>query len=348
MSVVFPNSNLPTSSQPWGREVTKQLSNIIASSTSAQINNAARDNQLNSSIIALNGVVTEVQAATTAAQTAADDAQDAINGLIGLGSSGSPYSIFANNISGGTITGITIQSAASGTRVVMESSDLEFYYNSTYVGKIQGNDNSWTSDAALTLESSTGGSIISLEGSGVSIYATSSGNGISVTNSENISYGNFRATGQLTSNGLIQSGGNMRSGGVLGRIELVGGGTTGASINDNGNLIRTTSSERYKQDIENLSVNYDEVLSLQPKRFRLKDEVSEHENARYYAGFIAEEIDQTSLKDFIAYQTLEDGSRRPDGVYYGELTTVLLEAIKHQDKLIKSLNDRITELEKGA
>jgi hypothetical protein len=124
-----------------------------------------------------------------------------------------------------------------------------------------------------------------------------------------------------------------------------GGGTTGASINNNGTIIRTSSSERYKQDIENLQVSYEDLLTLQPKRFRLKDEAAENTNARYYAGFIAEEIDQTSLKDFVAYQTLEDGTKRPDGVYYGELTAALLEAIKHQDALIKSLTDRIVALE---
>jgi hypothetical protein len=341
MTIIFPKNNLPEPSQPWAREVQKQLVNVIASDRKNEINNATRDNQLNSSLITLTGVVADVK-------IAADEANDAINGLIGLGSSGSSYTLNADNINAGTITGITIQSAFAGTRVVMSSSELQFYFGSSYVGKIQGNDNSWSTGAALTLISSTGGSQVSVDGSEVNIFATSSGNGLSVTNSENISYGNFRATGQLTSNGLIQSGGNMRSGGVLGRIELVGGGTTGASINNNGNLIRTTSSERYKQDIENLLVDYDEVLSLQPKRFRLKDEVSENEDARYYAGFIAEEINQTSLKDFVAYQTLEDGSKRPDGVYYGELNTILLEAIKHQDKLIKSLTERITVLENGA
>jgi hypothetical protein len=350
MSVVFPNSNLPTSSQPWAREVTKQLSNIIASSTSSQINNAARDNQLNSSIIALTGVVNDVR-------VAAQEANDAITGLTSLGSSGSAYSIYANNISGGTITGVTIQSAASGTRAVMSASDLAFYYESTYVGKVQGNDNSWSDAAALTIISADGTSQISVENSGISLYSTGTGNGIGVNDSENVSYGNFRCTNALTSNGLIQSGGNMRSGGTLGRIELDNApAVTGASINTNGNIIRTSSSARYKTDISDLNISYESIInSPSPKLFRLKDDVfgseengfQANENARYYAGFIAEDFANTDLDIFVSHMNTEDG-QIPDGFYYAEFTSALLIAVKEQHAKIEELNDRITELEKGA
>jgi len=71
-------------------------------------------------------------------------------------------------------------------------------------------------------------------------------------------------------------------------------------------FVRTTSSERYKQDIEDLVVNYDELISLIPKRFRLKEEAETNEDSRYYAGFIAEEIDATSLKDFVGYEKLAE------------------------------------------
>jgi hypothetical protein len=135
------------------------------------------------------------------------------------------------------------------------------------------------------------------------------------------------------------------SDGSLSIANLGGGGTTGASIDTSGNVIRTTSSERYKQDIEPLEVNYQDLLSLEPKRFKFKSEASEDENARYYAGFIAEEIAETSLTDFVAYTTDEDGNKIPDGVYYAELSTALLTAIKHQDELIKSLTSRVKALE---
>jgi hypothetical protein len=348
MSVVFPNNNLPTSSQPWGREVTKQLTNIIASSASSQINNAARDNQLNSSIIALTGVVTDVQ-------TAAQEANDAITGLTSLGSDGSPYSIYANNISGGTITGVTLQSASSGQRVAINGTNIGLYNSSN---ELSGTINGESQAGFPTLIINNGSSEIDmrnnyLQANGGSNSLLLSGTTASLTGSNTFIGGDnitLLSQGSIFTQGTISSSGNIRAPGITSTTFLqaenhAGGGTTGASINNNGTIIRTSSSERYKQDIEGLSVDYNDLLSLEPKRFRLKEEAAENPDARYYAGFIAEEIDQTSLRDFVAYRTMQDGSVVPDGVYYGELTAALLEAIKHQDTLIKSLTDRISVLE---
>jgi hypothetical protein len=305
MTVIFPKNNLPEPAQPWAREVQKQLANVITSDRSNEINNATRDNQLNSSLITLNGVVSEVKTvATQAAQAAADaaaaadDANDAINGLIGLGSDGSAYTLKANNITSG------------GVR-----------------------------DGVLTLNSGSNSSIQLFNG-GVDINGPSA----------QMKVGNSGGGGTLHNGSFSVLGGNIRAPGITSTTFLQaenhsGGGTTGASINNNGTIIRTSSSERYKQDIEDLTVNYEDLLSLQAKRFKLKDEAAQDPNARYYAGFIAEEIDQTSLKDFVAYRTMEDGSVLPDGVYYGELTSALLEAIKHQDSVIKLLTSRLEALE---
>ena len=319
MTTVFPNNNLPTAAQPWAREVQKQLSNVIASDNSERINNTARDNQLNSSVLSLSAVVRDVStvaeeasdaaaaaaAAAATANTAATNASNAINGLIGLGSSGSGYTLNVSNIT----TGGTLR------------------------------------DGVLTLDSGSNSSVAIFNG-GVDINGPAAQ--VKVGNSGG---GGIRLEGAVNSSGLIQSGGNMRSGGTLGRVELDGGGTTGASINGSGNIVRTSSSERYKQDIDDLNVDYEDVLLLSPKKFRLKqevngdDEVKANANARYYAGFIAEEIAETPLSIFVSYERLEDGTERPDGVYYAELTTALLQAIKHQDTLIKSLTERVTMLE---
>jgi hypothetical protein len=162
-------------------------------------------------------------------------------------------------------------------------------------------------------------------------------------------YGGFTSlTGQMASGsistGSISSGTIIASGSII-RSALVGGGSTGATFANDGSLVRTGSSARYKQDISDTSYSYDDILTLQPKKFRWINEAESDENARYYAGFIAEEIAGTPLDIFVAYQTLEDGTKRPDGVYYAELTSALLSAIKHQDQLIKSLTSRIEALE---
>jgi hypothetical protein len=153
------------------------------------------------------------------------------------------------------------------------------------------------------------------------------------------------STGNMYAAGTMSCGSDMATSGSLTRTALNGGGTTGASFTNSGALVRTSSSERYKQDIEDADYSYEDILNLKPKSFRLKEEVLEDENARRYAGFVAEEIAGTSLDIFVAYQVMEDGTKRPDGVYYPELTSALLSAIKHQDATIKSLTARIEALE---
>jgi len=127
---------------------------------------------------------------------------------------------------------------------------------------------------------------------------------------------------------------------------LIGASTTGASINAAGYLIRTPSSERYKQDINDASYSYEDILSLQPKTFKLKEEVVALDNPRIYAGFIAEDLDKLeTLKIFVNYSVQEDGSKIPDGVQYGEMVSALVSAIKHQHSIIQELSARVVKLE---
>lgn len=87
MSIIFPKNNLPEASQEWAREIQKHLNNVIESSVSDEINNLARDNQLNTSVVAIQAV---------------------LNGLVSLGSTSSGYTINANNITTGTIDASTV------------------------------------------------------------------------------------------------------------------------------------------------------------------------------------------------------------------------------------------------
>jgi hypothetical protein len=348
MTIVFPKNNLPEPAQPWAREVQKQLANVIASDRANEINNATRDNQLNSSLISLTRVVSDVKIAS-------DEATEALNGLLGLGSSGSEYTINASNInagsisgnfiSGGTITGVIFQTRSSGARISLTATRQSFFND---LGSESG---------FIEVDGAAYRNGLTLSASGTTLILTSgqaemaAGGSSIVANNQGV-----QAFGTFNGNGRIESGGNMRSNGTLGRIALDGDGqgTTGASFNSAGNLVRTASSERYKQDIGELVINYEDLLLLSPKKFRLKEEVigseeiEANKNARYYAGFIAEEIAETPLDIFVSYEKLEDGTSRPDGVYYAELTAALLAGIKHQDTLIKSLTERITTLENGA
>ncbi len=161
------------------------------------------------------------------------------------------------------------------------------------------------------------------------------------------------ANGAMTLNSGLTSGGTVSgvnltaNGGSIIRTALAGQGSSGATFNDSGALIRTTSSERYKQDIVAAEYSYEDILSLEPKVFRLKEEVVSNENARIYGGFIAEDLDKLeSLRVFVNYKLEEDGSKVPDGINYGEMVSALVVAIKKQDSIITALTARIETLEK--
>lgn len=356
----FPNSNLSTTSQPWGREVEKRIVDTAIKVDSNEVNNNARDTQL---LAALNR--TNIAAAT--AQQAADKAQEAIDNITSVeeavyypgtteinGGNIRANTIAANKISAGELVGFTVKTAYSGQRVEMNSTTMNFYdSNGNSAGQIVATPFSPTV-ASMNVNSNTGGSGLLMFNDLASIYGKN-GSSIQVGTTTN---GNIDINANTTNGGVtlganyisllapnVDSSGRITAGTFFTSNGLVGTGTTGASINSAGSIIRTPSSARYKQDIEPASFDYEDILSLQPKTFRLKDEVLENDNARRYAGFIAEEIAKTPLDVFVSYREGENGEQEPDGVYYAELTSALLLAIKHQDSLIHSLTARIEALE---
>lgn len=391
---VFPKNNLPTGSLNWSREVEKAVTNLETTFKSAEVNNVTRDAQLQNNYKRLDAALTQLTTTTAAADQAQTDALTAVStantantnalnalqDIIDLGSPNGP-SINATNITGGIITGITVQTAASGTRSKLSGSNIEFFsslYNSgaSRVGYIQGDDGgsagvyiisdqgaialdavdiTLSGDTTVTGELSVGGSFnpgsistgaitsTSLGTGGITASSVSVGTsniGSNYVNAESVGGGFANFTGSVTG----QSG--VISNAALTRTQLAGGGTTGASVTDGGNFVRTSSSARYKDDIEDLELPYEAIIGLQPKKFRRKDEVeSRGDEARFYPGFIAEDLAGTDMDLFAFYEKLEDGTTRPDGIHYPELTAALVLALKHQDGLIKSLEARLAALE---
>jgi hypothetical protein len=101
MTNIIPNSNLPASSQPWGREIQKRLQSLESEVARQKINNNSADAQLQSSYRRIDKT---------------------LDGLFGLGSAGSPYQINASNINAGTlnasvvsVTNLNASNLTSGT-----------------------------------------------------------------------------------------------------------------------------------------------------------------------------------------------------------------------------------------
>jgi hypothetical protein len=297
MSQVFPKSNLPASSQPWGRAIQDKLENLEKQTALQGVNLSSGDAQIQASYKRLDETVTEIQK---------------------LSEPNSKYSVDVSNLTGEVYksSGIDIQIANPADRK---------QYPGRLVTKIYSEGNGFASQSGFK----------NIDGDLVGFGEFITRYGLKIENQPTY----------FSSGGSPIPAEPVKISPTVILSSYGGGGTTGASIDNGGQVIRTTSSERYKQDIEPLTVNYNDLLSLEPKRFKFKKEADEDENARYYAGFIAEEIAKTSLTDFVAYTTDDDGNKIPDGVYYAELSAALLTAIKHQDQLINSLTDRIKALE---
>ncbi len=393
--MVFPKMNLSAGSTPWGREVQKRIELTDSQLASLAINDRSDTKRLQDSYRRLDETVqglleadVAIQGAVDDAAAAAADAQAAIDGITSLGSIDSPYTINAGNINAGTLTGVTIQSGTSGTRVVMNAENLSFYNTNGYVGKLNGgtlfaneelslnNYNNTTNvyvDATTSNLRAYNGTIgasfgVSHAGSGgasiftsgaVSIFTgalswdfnglvagrttTSGGLDISgtVTTGSSLSVGtSLTVSSGATISGSVTVGGNLSTDGSLTRTALAGGGSTTATINNAGQFVRTTSSARYKQDIESINVPLSTVLQMEPRKFRLIEEVEESADARYYGGFIAEELDALGLDTFVGYEKLEDGTVRPESVYYAELTAALVSAIKELNTRIETLEGK--------
>jgi hypothetical protein len=360
--MVFPNNFLPSNSQPWGREVQKRIELAETAISRNERNGDARDTQLAAAFDRLNATVLKSQQALNKVLSVEEavyypGTEEIDGGNIRANT------IAANRISAGELVGFTVKTGyTDDQRVELNSSNIAFLdSNNNSAGTISASVQS-PSQSSLDITTSTGGAGLFMTGGLASLSAYNGSNiqlGTGAEGNVNISANTINGgivlsadyitlsgdtaisliDGDVTSNGRITAGNFFTS------LGLAGGGTTGASVNNAGSIIRTTSSARYKQDIEDSVFNYEDILALQPKTFRLKEEAAEDDNARRYAGFIAEDIAGTALDIFVAYRTNENGEQEPDGVYYAELTSALLSAIKHQDEKIKSLEARLEALE---
>jgi hypothetical protein len=150
----------------------------------------------------------------------------------------------------------------------------------------------------------------------------------------------------------INSAGNLFCQGVYDN-------TTGAAantfVNSNGNLARSTSSIKYKTDVETLIDQYaDVILQCRPVWYRSKCDL---DNPSWgWWGFIAEEVAEIDPR-LVHWKTIEtvvqeNGSiehvpcePEPEGVQYERFVPHLLNLIKRQKEQIEAMEARLSALE---
>jgi hypothetical protein len=126
-------------------------------------------------------------------------------------------------------------------------------------------------------------------------------------------------------------------------------------------LLRSTSSIRYKKDIENIDHEFaDAALNLRPVWYRSKAD-SDNKDWSWY-GLIAEEVAEVEPRlvhwaypedafdvetvDGVIKKTVKEGAERiPDGVQYERLSVLLLDIVKRQNARIETLEAKVAALE---
>jgi hypothetical protein len=109
-----------------------------------------------------------------------------------------------------------------------------------------------------------------------------------------------------------------------------------------GGLYRSTSSLKYKTDVQNATHGLEDLLKLRSVTYKQKNADADGNPVNtVFGGLIAEEVDAAGLTEFVQYA--EDGT--PDALAYGNMVSLCIKAIQEQQAIITSLTARIAALE---
>ena len=184
-----------------------------------------------------------------------------------------------------------------------------------------------TGTGAFYLTQGGAGPILFLTSSAERARITAGGNLLVGTTSDNGS--RLRVTGNAYFDNLIYSPGVYNQ-------------TTGSAANlhiaTDGNFFRSTSSRKYKRDIQDATFGLSNVLALRPVTYKGK---SEADGETVFGGLIAEEVHDAGLTQFVQYA--EDGT--PDALAYGNMVALCIKAIQELKAENDDLKARLTALE---
>ena len=107
-------------------------------------------------------------------------------------------------------------------------------------------------------------------------------------------------------------------------------------ISGSAQLQRSTSSLKYKTDVQNAVHGLAEVMALRPVTYKGKNDGNQ-----VFGGLIAEEVHEAGLTEFVQYA--DDGS--PDALAYGNMVSLCIKAIQEMKVIIDAQADRIAALE---
>ena len=113
-------------------------------------------------------------------------------------------------------------------------------------------------------------------------------------------------------------------------------GASNVGVDAGGGFFRSTSSLKYKTDVNDATHGLAELLTLRPVTYKGKND-----GQTIFGGLIAEQVHEAGLSEFVQYA--EDGS--PDALSYGNMVSLCIKAIQEQQAIITDLTTRLSALE---
>jgi len=107
-------------------------------------------------------------------------------------------------------------------------------------------------------------------------------------------------------------------------------------IESGGFMRRSTSSIKYKTDVQDATHGLADVLKIRPVTYK-----GINDGETVFGGLIAEEVHEAGLTEFVQYA--DDGS--PDALAYGNMVSLLTKAIQELNAKVEAQAVRIAELE---
>jgi hypothetical protein len=137
----------------------------------------------------------------------------------------------------------------------------------------------------------------------------------------------------------LTTAGNLTAVGTIGGVGSYTNTTASAAnvhILASGVLVRSTSSQKYKNTINDATHGLTELLALRPVTYK-----GNNDGDTIFGGLIAEEVHDAGLTEFVQYN--DDGE--PEALAYGNMVSLCIKAIQEQQTTITALEARIAALE---
>jgi hypothetical protein len=108
-------------------------------------------------------------------------------------------------------------------------------------------------------------------------------------------------------------------------------------VTSSGELQRSTSSLKYKKNVQDAVHGLAEVLQLRPVTYQGK---SDRDTGQVIGGLVAEQVHEAGLTEFVQYA--EDGT--PDALFYANMVSLAFKAIQEQQTQIETLKAEVATL----